>query len=602
MKITTTPAAGSLKLSGNTVSANDVISAANIGNLVYTPAANGNGTGYASFTFQVQDNGGTSNGGVDLDSTPNTMTIDVTSVNDAPTATSLTDQAVRFDNALSYNASTVFSDVDGNTLSYSATLSGGGALPAWLNIDSSTGVLSGTPAWSDRGTYTVTVTASDSPSNPTGALSTTATVRIAVTEIQAGVLLISANSDETLVGVTANDTVSYVLAGSAVTANVATGATGGGGTDTFTGIENIIGSAFGDTLNGDGNDNKLDGLGGNDTITGGAGNDILNGGDGTDTLSGGIGDDSYILDATSGGDTIVENEGEGIDLIWTNATMSALPANVENLVLTGGALDINGAGNGLDNDIIGNAGNNILNGGDGNDKLAGKDGSDTLNGGNGDDSLLGGNGNDTLNGDAGNDRLDGGAGQDTMSGGSGDDVYIVDNVSDSIVENSSEGIDRIESSVTFTLPANVERLKLTGASAINGTGNALANVITGNAGNNVLAGGDGKDNLTGGAGEDIFVFANFGASHKDTVTDFSVADDTIQLDNLVFTALTVEGTLNADNFKLGTAAGDSNDYVIYDSATGNLFYDADGTGAVTAKLIATLSAGLSMTNADIVVI
>ena len=92
VKISTIPAAGSLTLSGVGVSVGQTVSVANItaGNLKFTPAANANGAGYASFTFQVQDNGGTANGGVDLDVTPRTMTVNVTAVNDAPVGTNKT--------------------------------------------------------------------------------------------------------------------------------------------------------------------------------------------------------------------------------------------------------------------------------------------------------------------------------------------------------------------------------------------------------------------------------------------------------------------------------------------------------------------------------
>jgi hypothetical protein len=84
--ITSLPAAGTLKLSGVNVTLNQSIPVASLGNLVYAPAANANGTSYASFGFKVQDNGGTDNGGVDTSATANTITINVTSVNDAPTA------------------------------------------------------------------------------------------------------------------------------------------------------------------------------------------------------------------------------------------------------------------------------------------------------------------------------------------------------------------------------------------------------------------------------------------------------------------------------------------------------------------------------------
>ncbi len=100
--------------------------------------------------------------------------------------------------------------------------------------------------------------------------------------------------------------------------------------------------------------------------------------------------------------------------------------------------------------------------------------------------LYGGAGNDTLYGGAGNDYLNGGADADVLTGGDGDDIYIVDNVLDRVVEAAGGGIDEVRSSVTFTLPAEVETLRLTGALAIDGTGNALANTIIGNAAANRL--------------------------------------------------------------------------------------------------------------------
>jgi Ca2+-binding RTX toxin-like protein len=130
----------------------------------------------------------------------------------------------------------------------------------------------------------------------------------------------------------------------------------------------------------------------------------------------------------------------------------------------------------------------------------------TLIGTSGDDTLSGLGGNDTLIAGAGNDRLDGGAGADAMTGGTGNDTYVVDNASDVVTENPNEGTDTVQSSITYTLPANVENLTLTGNASINGAGNALNNVITGNSGNNVLNGGAGSDTLIGGAGNDTFIY------------------------------------------------------------------------------------------------
>jgi Ca2+-binding RTX toxin-like protein len=127
----------------------------------------------------------------------------------------------------------------------------------------------------------------------------------------------------------------------------------------------------------------------------------------------------------------------------------------------------------------------------------------------GDDVLSGTATADRMYGLAGSDRLDGGAGGDQMYGGSGDDAYVVDSAGDFVSELAGEGRDRVESSVSFALPANVEDLVLTGAANLNGTGNALANTITGNAGANQLA---------GSLGDDVYVFGHGGGA--DTVSEF----------------------------------------------------------------------------------
>lgn len=132
----------------------------------------------------------------------------------------------------------------------------------------------------------------------------------------------------------------------------------------------------------------------------------------------------------------------------------------------------------------------------------GNDRDNVITGGNGGNKLYGGAGNDTLVGGNGNDYLDGGTGADRMVGGAGDDTYIVDNPGDTIVEQAGGGNDTVVSSISYTLTANVENLKLTGTAAINGTGNELNNIITGNAGNNILSGGGGNDQLFGGDGDD----------------------------------------------------------------------------------------------------
>lgn len=176
--------------------------------------------------------------------------------------------------------------------------------------------------------------------------------------------------------------------------------------------------------------------------------------------------------------------------------------------------------------------------------------SDHLYGGYGNDRLSGGGGKDWLYGKDGDDLLDGGSGKDKMYGGGNNDTYIVDNVGDEVHENYGEGLDTVLSSVSYTLPKNVEYLTLTGSGDINASGNTLNNILTGNDGNNtlqggggddvlfgnggndILIGGTGADQLTGGAGADTFVFSSIAdslASAPDWILDFTSGIDKIDL-------------------------------------------------------------------------
>lgn len=275
----------------------------------------------------------------------------------------------------------------------------------------------------------------------------------------------------------------------------------------------------------------------NNVLTGNSAANVLSGGAGSDTLVGGNGNDTYVVDATT--DVVTENLNEGVDLVQASVTYT-LGANVENLTLTGTAA-INGTGNALNNTLTGNAGNNSLDGGAGNDTMAGGTGNDTYYVDSASDVIteaasagtdtvvssvnwtlgtnlenltlagtanINGTGNTVANritGNAGNNVLSGGAGSDTMLGGAGNDTYVVDATTDVVTENLNEGLDLVQSSVTYTLGANVENLTLTGTTAINGTGNDLNNVLTGNSANNTLTGGAGNDLLDGGAGNDTMV-------------------------------------------------------------------------------------------------
>ena len=287
-------------------------------------------------------------------------------------------------------------------------------------------------------------------------------------------------------------------------------------------------------------DDAFDGFAGDEIFSGGDGNDTLNGGSGNDSLDGGTGNDTYLVDSTS--DTITENVGEGTDTVESSVTYT-LGANLENLTLTGTG-DIDGIGNALDNLIQGNSGNNILYGGAGNDTYLVDSTSDTIteNVGEGTDTVessvtytldanlenltltgtgdIDGTGNaldNLIQGNSRNNILDGGAGDDTLDGGAGNDIYIIDSLGDTIAENAGEGLDTVNSSVTYTLGANLEHLNLTGTGAINGTGNSANNYIQGNSSNNILDGGAGDDTLDGGAGNDIYIIDSLG----DTIAENS---------------------------------------------------------------------------------
>ncbi|MGD9982108.1 MAG: calcium-binding protein, partial [Hyphomonadaceae bacterium] len=325
------------------------------------------------------------------------------------------------------------------------------------------------------------------------------------------------------------------------------------------------GNAVDNVITGNSNANALSGLGGADRLIGLAGNDILDGGSGADEMIGGTGGDRYIVDNASD-QTIETDTDSAFDEVWSSVDWT-LGVNVEHLTLTGAA--IRGTGNGSANGIVGNALANLLEGLDGNDQLVG------------------------LNG---NDVLDGGTGGDAMYGGAGDDRYIVDSLGDTTVEFAGEGTDEIVAYGDWTLGANIEVLTL--AAGAVGVGNALANTITGNAQANYLDGKDGGDRLTGGAGADAFVFSTaLGAGNVDEIADFNVADDAIYLSVSVFTAIGA-AALDADAFHIGSAAADAEDRIVYDSATGALYYDADGSGAGAAVQFATLSTGLALTHDD----
>ncbi|EJN02463.1 calcium-binding protein [Phyllobacterium sp. YR531] len=401
--------------------------------------------------------------------------------------------------------------------------------------------------------------------------------------------------------------------------NVMTGNTfvdnlrGGNGNDTLIGNggnDSLDGGNGNDILNGnEGNDTLFgrvdnDGLyggDGDDTLWGGLGDDIHDGGTGADMMAGNVGNDKYYVDNV--GDRVFEDSVVGIDVVSSSISFALGGQHIENILLTGSA-SINATGNALNNYLVGNSGSNIIDGGAGIDILHGEGGDDKLVGGAGNDTLVGGAGDDELLGGDGDDSLGGGAGTDTMAGGAGNDKYYVDDAGSIILEDNGAGTDVVASSISFALGGqHVENILLTGTGNINASGNALNNYLVGNSGANIISGGGGNDTLAGGTGSDTFVFntALNSNSNCDTITDFNVVADTIWLDKAIFT-LWGNGSLPTGAFHIGEAAADSNDRIIYNSSTGALYYDTNGSFNGGSVQFAKLSAGLALTSADFLIV
>ena len=323
-------------------------------------------------------------------------------------------------------------------------------------------------------------------------------------------------------------------------------------------IENAIGGSGNDSVRGNNADNHLQGLAGNDTLRGMAGNDTVDGGEGDDLIYGNNGNDT--LSAATGFNRIFGNAGD--DVILGGDGFDKLFGGPGNDQLFGGAGDdfmmawagTNHMDGGLGSDVmVGGSGNDTLIGGDtdhGWDKLRGGAGDDILISGWGNDDLQGGDGDDWMDAGGAHDMLNGKAGHDTMFGGRGNDILW-----------GGDGDDIMDGGL------HDDRLK----------------------------GGAGNDILTGGDGADVFIMDNY--SGVDTITDFVSGVDQIELLRPAFTEIRF-GTLWESAFTLGTQAADAGDRIIYDQATGNIWYDADGTGAGEQVLFAKVAAGTQLSHAD----
>ncbi len=345
--------------------------------------------------------------------------------------------------------------------------------------------------------------------------------------------------------------------------------------------DTVTGGSLSDRYFGNGGADNISGRGGADSLYGGAEGDTLDGGDGGDNLWGGTGADLLIGgtdagidyarydDANHGNLTIRLDGGANVGAAALGDTYSS----IEGLV--------GGAGN---DTVFGNASANYLFGSGGNDNMYGQAGADYINGG------------------EGTNQLWGGAGADNHIGGSGLDYARYDDA------NWGNLIIRLDAPAV-NLGAVAVGDTYTGIEGL--VGGLGSDAVIGNASNNYLFGGGGadyidarvgNDYMNGGVGADRFVFATAlnAATNVDVVADFTHGTDDFNLAKSIFTAM--GATLDASELRLGTAAADANDYIIYNSANGQLFYDANGSGAGGQTLFATVTAGTVLDVGDFVMV
>ncbi len=431
----------------------------------------------------------------------------------------------------------------------------------------------------------------------------------------------------------------------AVTVDLLAGTASGQGNDTLIGINEVIGGFYGDTLRGSNRSDvaeRFTGMTGNDLIDGRGGLDIarydfagngvnanlatglvvvtatdqdtlanvegLHGSHFNDTLRGGNAASTALeVFAGNGGNDLIDGAG-GYDRVdYVNAAQGVV-------VTLGGAVD-GTASDGLP--ILAGQirpagtpgttiGTDILRG---IEAVRGSDFNDTLTGSN--IATL-----EVFEGRKGNDLIDGNGGLDRAGY-----YQATAGVVATLGLNGADGTAADGYGNTDTL-RDIENLQGSRDFADKLTGNQLANVLDGLGGNDTLSGGSGADTLLGGGGNDLLIGGNgndvltgnagldlfrftgtlSATGNVDRITDFVVADDTMQLDDAGFVGIGGLGALSAGAFRAGTAAADASDRVIYDSATGKLYFDADGNGAGAQVLFATLTAGTALTVTDFVIV
>lgn len=353
--------------------------------------------------------------------------------------------------------------------------------------------------------------------------------------------------------------------------NAAGGAANGGADDDF-----LSGAAGADLFFGGSGDDVVYGAEGNDTLYGGAGNDLVNcwtgndsgfggagsdqlwgatgnqtldGGTGADVMMAGIGDDRYYVDDAR--DVILEDAGEGFDTVFASASYR-LEAGVEIEWMRAdpraGKAALSLTGNAFDQFIEGNDGAN------------------------------------TLVGAAGDDRLAGHGGADHLAGGAGLDIADYFNAASRVVVNLAQPGQNFGDAAGDTY-SSIE--------VVNGslyrdalTGDAGKNILIGFAGNDTLNGGLGRDTLSGGLDADTFVFDTAPApGNVDLVTGFNAAEDSFRLENSALLGIGSGPRLASAAFKdLAQGGVDADDRIIFNSATGDLFWDRDGSGGAYGRV------------------
>jgi VCBS repeat-containing protein len=506
-------------------------------------------------------------------SASSTFAVDVANVNDAPTVSmALADRTALEDAAFSFTVPAgTFADVDfihGDSLTYAVTLADGTALPAWLSFDAATQTLSGIPANGDVGNINVRVTATD-----IAGASASSTFALNVQNVNdAPVIAASIAAQQTNEDAPFSFTVPAgsftdvdqgdVLTYSATLAN-------GGALPSWLVFDAATQTFSGTPANGDVGSYNVTvtasdaaGLSASSTFA----INVANVNDAPVISAALVAQNvtqgqafSYALSADSFTDA---DQGDVLTYSATLADGSALPAWLSFDAATLTFSGTPGAGSVADLSIVVTA--TDTGGLSANSSFAlavsapvfnGTSGGDVLTGTVYDDTMHGLAGNDTLNGGAGNDTLDGGTGSDTLKGGLGNDTYVVDSTGDSVSENSGEGTDTVQSSITYTLGSNVENLTLTGTNAINGTGNSMNNVLDGslNTAANILTGGSGNDTYILGAGDTIVEQSSAGTDTVMISASYTLGSN---IENLTLTGTaTVNATGNSlNNILIGNSA------------------------------------------------